>query len=687
MTLPDPALVYGPVGQRLVIPTHINLEGGEATHPSIVFFAEPWNGYRYWMAVTPYPGGNDDDEDPNIVASHDGITWEVPTGLVNPIDDQLGTPIYNSDVDLRLGPDNTLYLFWRTLDTSGGSPGTEEKLYFSTSIDGVTWAAKTLVYQSDMTVRRLVSPAFHYEGGVWYMWAVDIAPSPNQVVRLVGSSTPNGVWGDPVGVSMGPMRSGKEAWHLDVQRVSDGYLAMLADCDEDTSGQNVGLLFCTSTDGLTFANSGHTVIPQEDPANHDSLYRATFMPEIVGNQYGWRVWYSAYTVVPTVWGIFRTWITAGQIVTPEINVPDDNDNQAVPTQTITWMACDLLTGEAITFLGGVQGDLSRAIASVESATLTIPTPLSGPLANRLVTAQVTAPNTVVVAIVNEVPAWAGIVWTTEETSEGGYRLGTATPESFFDTVYTKNLSFEQVEQTEIVRSLAQRAVDNGFPLAFDITPTGVLRDRNYKDDEDAKVLARLQELHEVVDGPEWTIDTVWADSTKRKIQFVLKVAAKLGSGQNSPKGPISTHGPAKATWKLTHDWRNGKGANAIVAVASGQGEDRLQSEEISNVLDSYPKIEYRWMPSSSIDRKDTLNDHAFGKLNEIGNGTRVLEMECRWDQAPVRLEVDLHLGDWVIYQLYGPTRPTGMTGVERMLGWKLSTSSGRFTPYLLQNGD
>jgi hypothetical protein len=309
--------------------------------------------------------------------------------------------------------------------------------------------------------------------------------------------------------------------------------------------------------------------------------------------------------------------------------------------------------------------------------------LSGPLANRLVNYQVTAPNTVITAVINNVPAWSGIVWATEESSEGGYRLATATPESFFDRVYTRTLIYKQEEQINIFKGLAQRAVANGLPLIFDLKATSVKRDSTYNDDEDGSVYDRMQELASVNNGFEWTIDTVWADDTHRKIQFVLRAAPYLGAGINSPKGPISTHGPAKATWKRTVDWGKGKGANAIIAVTSGEGKARLQSEEITDILDSYPKLEYRWMPGSNIKEKSTLNDHASSKLSSIGKGTTVLELECRWDQIPVRLELDIKLGDWLQYQLYGSSRPSGLFGTDRMMGWKLSTTTGRVKPYLL----
>ena len=36
----------------------------QAFHPKVLNFEKPWNGYRYWMAYTPYPGADQRKENP-----------------------------------------------------------------------------------------------------------------------------------------------------------------------------------------------------------------------------------------------------------------------------------------------------------------------------------------------------------------------------------------------------------------------------------------------------------------------------------------------------------------------------------------------------------------------------------------------------------------------------------------------
>lgn len=294
-----------PVGSRLTVPTHVSPAGGQLTHPSVVFFPEPWNGFQYWMAMTPYPGGNDAHEDPNIVASMDGINWVVPNGLTNPLDDAPGSPRYNSDTDLVFAQ-GKLWCFWRYLDTGAGDAS--ENLYVRTSEDGVTWTPKQLVYRSNQNTRRLVSPTFIYEEGVWTMWAVDIAQTPNRLVRLTSADgTPlQGTWSNPQNCTL-TMPSGRDPWHVEIRRVGDRLYGIMNDCISGQSGAQGNLYMIESRNGLTWTRGSGVLVPQSQSGEHDALYRSTFVPEFVNGKLGLRIWYPGWTTGSTkVWNLYRT---------------------------------------------------------------------------------------------------------------------------------------------------------------------------------------------------------------------------------------------------------------------------------------------------------------------------------------------------------------------------------------------
>ena len=52
--------------QPELIPTYDG--SNQSTHPSVLQFDTPWNGYRFWMAMTPYPFNYDGLEDPSVLA-------------------------------------------------------------------------------------------------------------------------------------------------------------------------------------------------------------------------------------------------------------------------------------------------------------------------------------------------------------------------------------------------------------------------------------------------------------------------------------------------------------------------------------------------------------------------------------------------------------------------------------------
>lgn len=116
--------------ERLVFPSIYGLTGG--THPSVKYFPNGWNGYKFWLAYTPYPGVA--KENPVIVVSQDGRNWATPEGLTNPLAGQPSTG-YNSDTELIYTPSRKLRCYWRWY-TETSTPST---LRYKESDDGVNW--------------------------------------------------------------------------------------------------------------------------------------------------------------------------------------------------------------------------------------------------------------------------------------------------------------------------------------------------------------------------------------------------------------------------------------------------------------------------------------------------------------------------------------------------------------------
>ncbi|HOX26987.1 MAG TPA: DUF2341 domain-containing protein, partial [Candidatus Krumholzibacteria bacterium] len=195
----------------LVTPTYDG--SGQVVHPDVVVVPGGWNGYEYWMGMTPYPNSNDDYENPSILASHDNLTWVVPPGVVNPL-----APMpngHNDDADLLLVDGRMLFYF---VETNLG--GTSYVKCF-TCTDGVNWGEPQVV----LTLPNYaMSPAVVYADSVFTMWYAQSAGGCTASYQnLWRRTSADGLtWGPAEPVSL--EQPGRVPWHFDVQRDGDRYV-------------------------------------------------------------------------------------------------------------------------------------------------------------------------------------------------------------------------------------------------------------------------------------------------------------------------------------------------------------------------------------------------------------------------------------------------------------------------------
>lgn len=286
----------------LTIPTY---EGsGHAIHPGVVVLDAPFGGYTHWMGFTPYPNGDDTKENPSVVASNDGITWVVPTGLTNPLDPVEGDPpmaigsLYNSDTDL-VHHDGTLYLFWRRYDSAGSG----ETIYLRTSNDGVSWTPRQVVLNDPRAGRNIISPSVVREpDGTWRIWYGWGNPA---TIRHRAATSPTGPWSAPTTCTVTGLEPYRHIWHLDVIPWDGIYLGLWATTKSGTTNIDGALYCAVSTDGLTWQVGRCLIQPVRSapgiPQRWDSgvIYRCTGV--ISGTTL--RLWYATdrkigYTEVP-----------------------------------------------------------------------------------------------------------------------------------------------------------------------------------------------------------------------------------------------------------------------------------------------------------------------------------------------------------------------------------------------------
>lgn len=282
--------------ESLTIPTYDG--SGETVHPSVIDFGTPWNGWRYWMAMTPFPGSDDRYEDPSIVVSQNGYYWQVPDGLTNPLYPAPPEPGFNSDTHLIHDPvtDELVLTFRTTLDNS------HHDFYVVRSSDGVTWPAERptalVIPPGDET--QLVSPSMVRLGATdWRIWA--LGRSSRRMFMWTATAA-EGPYSGPY-ATVGPGTGGPRwNWHLDVQRFDGTYYATI-DRGPLYLGNPDGTTPLTSLDGMHWRLASDILQTGPEGAwDSSELYRSSLATH-PDDPTKFRLWYSSRGPgSPSVWG-------------------------------------------------------------------------------------------------------------------------------------------------------------------------------------------------------------------------------------------------------------------------------------------------------------------------------------------------------------------------------------------------
>lgn len=279
---------------------------GEVTHPDIIKFGSPWNGYLYWMAVTPNQTGNSQFENPCIVASNDGLNWVVPEGINNPLTgiEEEPLPYHNCDVDLIYddASDSLFVYYVRSKDdkpygTSGFTPSEIKLIRVSKSMDGFNITAPETVVVSEMRYDVLSPSIVKKSNNEWYMWCVDTRDTGycNQTNHVDYRTSTDGInWSEPQSLEGTFVQRGYQPWHIDVEYIAEKneYHAVFPAYQDGGTSAYTELFFAKSTDGIIWTNYEKPLLTVKSGSwDRDFIYRASF---IVENNI-MKVWYSAGT--------------------------------------------------------------------------------------------------------------------------------------------------------------------------------------------------------------------------------------------------------------------------------------------------------------------------------------------------------------------------------------------------------
>lgn len=262
------------------IPTYDNTLS--ICHPSVVEHPTMWNGYKYWMGMTPYPQS---PEEPSIVASHDGINWEEPKGIVNPLFTKqdsidMGYSL-TSDTHLLFSADKTkLLLYFRSMYEKG------EGIHLLESTNGINWTLTPEVIFIPFTLASngttkeyisIMSPAVEFEAnGTFTMWSINSRNANANVVEK-RTSVDGKTWSAPSNCIV-PNAAGFTGYHLDVKRSGNNYYMFLLG-----SPGGLRMRFLTSTDGVNWQYTTNKNFPLSGfDWDKNAHYRSAFLPKANG---------------------------------------------------------------------------------------------------------------------------------------------------------------------------------------------------------------------------------------------------------------------------------------------------------------------------------------------------------------------------------------------------------------------
>lgn len=346
--------------------------------------------------------------------------------------------------------------------------------------------------------------------------------------------------------------------------------------------------------------------------------------------------------------------------------------------TLQWFAVRLTNGEVIAELPDLQcAKLSIRMEEISTAEATLP--WDNRPKNWL---EATKPYAVALLLVHyPVVQWGGIIVKRERSLGGkGLTLSLATFEHYLDSVYIGSKNFRATSQTEIVNQLVTSNLANHRILfGTDITRSTITRDREYTSDQDKTVLSALQELSNVIGGPEWY--TEWRfDATSGAYAPVVVCADHIGSAE-----PITSFDDTvMSDFTVTEDYSGGYGANRVKATSTAEGGSRPESDWQTSSDTSRPLIERKYSPSTSITNKSTLNSHARQELLAIQDGTTTIAFSAALLTAP-RIGTEWNLGDMVGWDLFDAATyfPDFLSGQARIIGYDLDFSGAwKLTPII-----
>jgi len=233
---------------------------GQATHSTVLYFKDGWNGYKYWMAVTPYPAEDPTTETPELFVSNDGVNWTTPGNFTNPLVPLEPYGTWHSDPHLLYNPDtNAIMCFWRRTNDDKEF----DELYVKRSSDGILWTPDEKL-EIDFQIYNNISPSVVYKNGKYTMWVVNTEgrgwQATSTSIDMYETTDPHAVSGwKYIGKANLNLKIWN-IWHQEVKYYDDKYWMLAAvyhKSEPDADTLNMCLILGYSYDGINWSFYEH----------------------------------------------------------------------------------------------------------------------------------------------------------------------------------------------------------------------------------------------------------------------------------------------------------------------------------------------------------------------------------------------------------------------------------------------
>lgn len=198
------------------------------THPDVYYNPAGWNGYPYWMAITPYPDQN--RENPCVYVSYNGQDWaDFGNNPIAPYTEATANGYgYHADTDICVQSNGLMAVYYMTFKSA---PTNRLAIVVKTSADGRTWSARREVASHGSGIAGNVeglSPSVVVEtNGNLVMFHVGYTNNTTQVMGFRVSTDHGTNWSAVTNCPILTNRMGwPSPWHLDVTKAGDTYYAL-----------------------------------------------------------------------------------------------------------------------------------------------------------------------------------------------------------------------------------------------------------------------------------------------------------------------------------------------------------------------------------------------------------------------------------------------------------------------------